>query len=237
MRASHENHSVLFGLKIICEDRTINLSSAATKIPCKLRTQAIHIIVGAKQAADARDRCNWVFGSRKEGGHPQGMKLRFMPDVADTRFPVTPNTRMKAVKMMSKQKAFLDNAKVVHADTIAGLHAAIDKIGGFSLCQILMATRLSDDKEMGLFITIDEQHLDGSHTTAFTVHNTDTKKLSASSPCSASSTKQSLGSPPANGLLRNLKQWTSNTSGMQWKDKSFHGSQKTTKLDWVDGSS
>jgi hypothetical protein len=67
------------------------------------------------------------------------MKLRFVPDVADTRFLVTPNTRMKAVKMMSKQKAFLDNTKVVHADAIAGLHAAIDKIGGFSLCQILMA--------------------------------------------------------------------------------------------------
>jgi hypothetical protein len=171
MRASHENHSVLFGLKVLCEDRTINLSSADQKIPFKLRTQAIHIIVGAKQAVDARDRYNRVFGSRKEGGYPQGMKLRFVPDVADARFPVTPNTRMKAVKMMSKQKAFMANTKVVHTDTIAGLHTVLEKVGSYSLCQILMAIRSRDDAAMGLFIAIDEQHADGAYTTAFTVHN------------------------------------------------------------------
>ena len=169
MRTSHENHSVLHGLKIICEDRAINLASHVLKIPFKLQTKAIHILVGASQAVDARDRYNRVFGSRNEGGYPQGLQMRFVPDIADARFPSTPNTRMKAVKMMSKQKAFLDNTKVIATSTIAGVHTVVSKIG-YSLCQILMAIKSKDDPDMGLFISIDEKDSDGAYTTLFTVH-------------------------------------------------------------------
>jgi hypothetical protein len=170
MRDSHENHSVLFGLNILCEERSINLASAMLKIPFKLQTKAIHILVGSKQAIDARDRYNRVFGSRNKGGFPQGLQMRFVPDIADARFPATPNTRMKAVKMMSKQRAFLDNTKVIRTSTIAGVHSVVKKIG-FSLCQVLMAIKSKDDPDMGLFISIDEQDADGSYTTVFTVHN------------------------------------------------------------------
>ena len=169
MRTSHENHSVLFGLKIMCEERSINLASQVLKIPFKLQTKAIHILVGAKQAPDARDRYNRVFGSRNEGGYPQGLHMRFVPDVADPRFPATPNTRMKAVKMMSKQRAFLDNTKVISTTTIAGVHTVVTNIG-YSLCQSLMAIKSRDDAEMGLFISIDEQDSNGSYTTLFTVN-------------------------------------------------------------------
>jgi hypothetical protein len=171
MRTSHENHSILKGLKIMCEERTINLSSAKQIIPFKMQVQAIYIIVGASQAVDARDRHNRVFGSRNEGDYPQGIKLRFVPDIADARFPATPNTRMKAVKMMSKQKAFITNTKLIPAATIAGLHMVLEKAGGYSLCQTLMAIRSADDAEMGLFISIDKKQIDGSCTTIFTAHN------------------------------------------------------------------
>jgi hypothetical protein len=87
-----------------------------------------------------------------------------------TRFPVTPNTRMKCIKMMSKQKAFLDNAKVVRTLTIAGIHAVIKKIGEHTLCQILMAVRSTLDPEKGLFIGIDELQVGGKHIAALTVH-------------------------------------------------------------------
>jgi hypothetical protein len=87
--------------------------------------------------------------------------MRFVPDIADARFPATPNTRMKAVKMMSKQRAFLDNTKVIRTSTIAGVHSVVKKI----------AIKSKDDPNMGLFISIDEQDADGSCTAVFTVHN------------------------------------------------------------------
>ena len=71
--------------------------------------------------------------------------------------------------MMSKQKAFLDNTKVIVMSTIAGVHTVVPKIG-YSLCQILMAIKSKDDSEMGLFIFIDEQDSGEVYTTLFTVH-------------------------------------------------------------------
>jgi hypothetical protein len=170
VRDSHENHSVLFGLKISCEERSINLASTVLKIPFEVQTKAIHILVGSKQAVDARDRHNRVFGGRNEGGFPQGLQMRFVPDIADARFPATPNTRMKAVKMMSKQRRFLDTAKVIRTSAIAGVHSVVKKTR-FSLCQVLMAIKSKDDPNMGLFVSIDEQDADGSCSAVFTVHN------------------------------------------------------------------
>jgi hypothetical protein len=169
MREAHENHSVLYGLKLLAQDQAIKLVPGKNNIPWKLQTKAVHILVGASQAVDARDRYNRVFGSRNEGGYPQGLQMRFVPDISDARFPSTPSTRVKAVKMMSKQKVFQDNTKIIPTSTIAGLHTVVTKIG-FSLCQILMAIKSNADKAMGLFISIDEQFLNNEYTTIFTVH-------------------------------------------------------------------
>ena len=70
---------------------------------------------------------------------------------------------------MSKQKAFLDNTKVIATSTIAGVHTVVSKIG-YSLCQILMAIKSKDDPDMGLFISIDEKDSKGAYTTLFMVH-------------------------------------------------------------------
>lgn len=140
-----------------------------TEIPFKLQTKVIYILVGAKQAVDAKDRYNRVFGSRNEGGFPQDLEIRFLPDIADASFPATPSTCMKAVKMMSKQNTFLDNTKVISASTIAGAHTIVQKIG-YSLCQIIMAIKSKDDSEIGLSISIHEQDSDSPYTTLFTVH-------------------------------------------------------------------
>ena len=170
MREAHENHSVLFGLKIIAKEQAVKLAPGKNTIPYKLQTKAIHILVGASQAVDARDRYNKVFGSRNAGGYPQGLQMRFVPDISDARFPATPNTRLKAVKMMSKQKVFQETTKMIYTSTIAGVHTIAPKIG-FSLCQILMAIKSAHDPDMGLFISIDEHFLAGEYSTIFTVHN------------------------------------------------------------------
>jgi hypothetical protein len=169
MRASHENHSVLSGLRINFKDRTVNPSGNA-KIPFKLQTQAIHPIVGASQAIDAQGRFGRVFGSQKEGGCPQGIAPRHAPDGNDPKFPTAPNTKLKIIKMMSKQKAFLDNTRLIKTKTIAGIHTVMDEIGECTLCQILMAIRSIPDPDHGLFIAIDELTEDDNCITVFTVH-------------------------------------------------------------------
>jgi hypothetical protein len=47
----------------------------------------------------------------------------------------------------------------------------LEKAGGYSLCQTLLAIRSADNAEIGLFILIDEKQIDGSCTTIFAAHN------------------------------------------------------------------
>jgi hypothetical protein len=138
-------------------------------IPWEQQVKAIHIVVGASQASQARDKYSHVYGSRNQGGVPQGIQMRFVPDISDSRFPITKNTRLKAIKMMSKQKMFLANTKYVNTSTIAGIHIVIPKIG-FSLCQVLMSIKSQDFPDLGQFISIDEKISDGAWTVIFTVH-------------------------------------------------------------------
>jgi hypothetical protein len=121
----------------------------------------VHILARESQAIEARDIYNQVYGSRNVGGFPQGIHMRFVPDISDSRFPVTKSTKIKAVKMMAKQRVFLANAKLISTTTIAGIHIAIPKIG-FTLCQVLMAIKSIDFPGMGLFIAIDENFVEGS---------------------------------------------------------------------------
>jgi hypothetical protein len=75
MREAHENHTVLHGLKLLAQEQAIKLVPGKNNIPWKLQTKAVHILVGTSQAVDTRDRYNRVFGSRNEGGYPQGLQM------------------------------------------------------------------------------------------------------------------------------------------------------------------
>jgi hypothetical protein len=108
--------------------------------------------------------------------------MRFVPDILDSRFPVTPSTRVKAIKMMAKQRVFQTNIMEITTNTIAGLHMVIPKIGVHSLCQTLMSIKSFADPEMGLFISIDEKAQEGGYVVVFTVHKTRHKEANALVP-------------------------------------------------------
>ena len=166
---AHESHPIIHGIKIVPIDQSIKLAAGKNLIPWQQQVKAIHIQVGESQAVQARDCYSQVYGSRNKGGYPQGIHMRFVPDISDSRFPVTRGTRIKAIKMMSKQKVFLAQTKYINTSTIVGIHIFIDKIG-FSLSQILMSIKSTSDESMGLFISIDENLTGGGYEVIFTVH-------------------------------------------------------------------
>ena len=170
MQESHENHPTLHGLKLEARVQAIKLTSGKNLIPWELQVRAIHIIVGESQANLARDKYNQVFGSRNVGGYPQAVNMRFVPDISDSCFPVTLSTRVKAIKMLAKQKAFLASTKQISTNTIACLHLPNAKVG-YTLCQVLMSIRSVDNPELGLFISIDDELSERGYEVTFTVHN------------------------------------------------------------------
>jgi hypothetical protein len=94
-------------------------------LPPKYQIYAVHIHVGESQALLARTLYNGVYGSRKLGGFPQGIAMKFVPAIDDRRYPVTPAMRIKMIKMMSKQKVFTESLEAIHTTTIVGLHLYI----------------------------------------------------------------------------------------------------------------
>jgi hypothetical protein len=129
MQEAHENHPVLHVLKVTALDQAIKLAPGKDIFPWEQQVKAIHIVVGASQASKARNNYSHVYGSCNQGGVPQGIQMRFVSDISDSHFPITKNTRIKAIKMMSKQKMLLANTKYIHTCTIAGIHIVIPKIG------------------------------------------------------------------------------------------------------------
>jgi hypothetical protein len=169
IQEAHENHPGLAGLRILAKVQPIKLAAGKNLIPWELQVKAVHIIVGESQANIAREKYSKVYGSRNEGGYPQGIHARFVPDISDMRFPVTASTRTKAIKMLSKQKAFLDNTRQINTSTIAGLHIFHPTIK-FTLCQVLMSMRSIANPDFGLFISIDDKLTDHDYQVTFTVH-------------------------------------------------------------------
>ena len=170
IQESHENHPTLNDLKLEARVQAIKLTSGENLIPWELQVRAIHIIVGESQANLVQDKYNPVFGSRNVGGFPQAVNKRFVPDISDSRFPVTLSTRVKAIKILAKQKAFLASTKQISTNTIACLHLPNSKVG-YTLCQVLMSIRsVGHQQDLGLFISIDDELLESGYEVIFRVH-------------------------------------------------------------------
>jgi hypothetical protein len=130
--------------------------------------KVIHILGDDALTGPGRKAYNQVFGSRNIGGYPQQRIMRFVPNIADNRFPVTPGRVKDVVKMVGKQKKISKDTLAVTTDTIAGLHIFVPKIG-YTLCEILMAMRSASNPNTQLFMTVDER-MWGTYAVSFTVH-------------------------------------------------------------------
>jgi hypothetical protein len=94
--------------------------------------------------------------------------MRFVPNIANNRFPTTQSRVRDVVKMVGKQKKIVNEASGIHTDTICGLHYYVPQIG-YTLCQILMSMRSANDPETQLFMVVDER-MWSTYAVTFTVH-------------------------------------------------------------------
>jgi hypothetical protein len=168
MKEACENHPLLKAFQIEARSQVIRVFSGKQDTPVHLQVKAIHIIGDDKLTAKGRKAFNSVFGSRNDSGYPQQRVMRFVPNIADNRFPATQGRVKDVVKMMGKQKKIVKDAKTIYTDTICGLHYYVPQIG-YTLCQILMSMRSTHDPDTQLFMAVDERTY-GSYAVAFTVH-------------------------------------------------------------------
>jgi hypothetical protein len=168
MKEACENHPLLKDFQIEARSQVIRVFPGRQNTPVHLQVKAIHIIGDDKLTAKGRKAFNNVFGSRNDSGYPQQRVMRFVPNIADNRFPATQGRVKDVVKMMGKQKKIMKDAKTIYTYTICSLHFYVPQIG-YTLCQILMSMRSTYEPETQLFMAVDERTY-GSYAVAFTVH-------------------------------------------------------------------
>jgi hypothetical protein len=168
MKEACENHPLLKEFQIEARVQVIRVFAGKQNTPVHLQVKAIHIIGDDLLTAKGRKAFNKVFGSRNEGGFPQQRIMRFIPHIADPRFPTSQARVKDVVKMIAKQKNIMKNAKVINTDTISSLHYYVPQIG-YTLCQLLMSMRAPSDTEVQLFMAVDERSY-GGYAVSFTVH-------------------------------------------------------------------
>ena len=168
LKLACEAHPVLSEFQIEARTQVIKLFSGKQDTPVNLQVKAIHIIGDDRVTAKGRKAFNKVFGSRNDSGYPQQRVMRFVPNIADNRFPASQSRIRDVVKMVGKQKKIIKDSKPIFTDTICGLHYRVPELG-YTLCQILMSMRSANDPDTQLFMAVDERPF-GTYAVAFTVH-------------------------------------------------------------------
>jgi hypothetical protein len=72
---------------------------------------------------------NEIYGASTEGNYPMGKNMRFVPNIADTHFPVTPMIRSMVKQLRSKQKAFQKAMQTTTNETISDLDYCLPTAG------------------------------------------------------------------------------------------------------------
>eukprot|EP00978_Attheya_sp_CCMP212_P005014 scaffold11078_cov48-Attheya_sp.AAC.2 len=92
--------------------------------------------------------------------------MRFVPNIADPRYPVTSGTKSNIKILRGKQKSFLKNIRKQKSHTIQGLDFFIEEVNA-TLRQVIMGMRSSKDVEKTLFMSAEDDR--GTRVT-FTFH-------------------------------------------------------------------
>jgi hypothetical protein len=119
------------------------------------RVIAAHIETGFTKASFCRAMLFRLYRSGNTHGYPLGIKMRFAPNTADIRQPVTIHTRQNVKILKNKQKIFLERTARLSSGTIQGLDYVKPTIG-ITLCQAVMDIRLQETKTP-LFIAVNEE--------------------------------------------------------------------------------
>jgi hypothetical protein len=119
------------------------------------RVIAAHIETDFTKASLCRAMLFRLYRSGNTQGYPLGIKMRFAPNTADIRQPVTIHTRQNVKILKNKQKIFLERTARLSSGTIQGLDYVEPTIG-ITLRQAVMDIR-SQETKAPLFIAVNEE--------------------------------------------------------------------------------
>jgi hypothetical protein len=128
--------------------------------------KALHVYGDYNKMATIREVLRRIYREGLTKGYPLGVKMRFVPNIADPRYPVTAGTKSNIKILRGKQKSFLKNILKQKSHTIQGLDFYVEEIEA-TLRQVVMGMRSSEAPDSALFTSVED---DGGTRATFTFH-------------------------------------------------------------------
>ena len=157
---------------LVSKDIQVEIRSHAIKIEQqeKLKQEdmikALHVYGDYNKMATIREVMRRIYREGLIKGYPLGVKMCFVPNIADPRYPVTAGTKSNIKILRGKQKSFLKNILKQKSHTIQGLDFHSEQIDA-TLRQVVMGMRSSESPDSTLFTSVEDD--DGTRVT-FTFH-------------------------------------------------------------------
>ncbi len=156
LEESLKNHPLLSGLQLEARWQGIKLKNKS-KIPNDQIIKAFHIHTDYATIARVKTVLNRIYGtSNGNKQYPLGKVMRFVPQVSDTRFPVSPKALANASRCVLRQKVFLSKMVPINSYVISSLDYQLP-MHRITLREACM--RISHpDRESGksMFVSVDE---------------------------------------------------------------------------------
>jgi hypothetical protein len=156
------------GIPIECRVEMIRIEKGK-----KTETKALWAMTSWEKVSYLRAALKKIYSKTKKQGYPLGKYMRFIPNILDTRFITTTETKQKVRKAVGKQKKFLASVETAISYSIIGLDYLQPQIK-MTLREIVMGMRSFQSPDKNLFINVDEQH--NSHIVNFVFHQDRTEE-------------------------------------------------------------
>ena len=83
--------------------------------------KALHVYGDYTRMGTLREVIRRIYKEGQKKGYPLGIKMRYVPNIADPRYPVTAGTKSNIKILRGKQKSFLKNICKQKSHTMQGL--------------------------------------------------------------------------------------------------------------------
>jgi hypothetical protein len=153
------------GLQISIRNHAIKIEQQE-KIKPDDMIKALHVYGDYTRMGTLREVIRRIYKEGQKKGYPLGIKMRYVPNIADPRYPVTAGTKSNIKILRGKQKSFLKNIRKQKSHTIQGLDFYLETTKT-TLRQVIMGMRSGEDPEKAIFLTIED---DGGTRATFTFH-------------------------------------------------------------------
>ena len=156
LKEAIQRHPAAKGIPIAIKFQNIRIDMEG-KIPLRDQVRAAHIITDYHQVSQLRSAIKKIYDRPGVLGLPLGIVMRFVPNIADSRYKGGSTTKANVKKLKKKQKNFLMNTTIQHSTAVQFIDYHLKDVG--TLRGIVMGLETHGNtpgKSKNLFISVKE---------------------------------------------------------------------------------